>query len=174
MTQQNLTETNNIDPAGVGQLDTGTVRSEQNHVASAPPSKYLMSLTGFDEIAVAAHFGMKVTTLRQEDAITLGRALAFVHYRRNEGMADAPAYQTAMDLTMQQVVDFFPPEPKPTNADGTDAEPDGLDAQYAEMAVAIVRIGIAPSEWKALTHAERAAITTEHNTCAMEARARRN
>lgn len=166
-----LTETNNNHPAGVAELDPGTVPSEQRqHVASAPPSKYLMSLTGFDEIAIASHFGMKVTALRQDDAVTLGRALAFIHYRRNDGMADKPAFDQCMNLTMQQVVDFFPPEAKREGDDA--ATPGGLEATYAEQAIAVVRIGIAPSEWKALDAAERAAIIEEHNYVANEIRSR--
>lgn len=38
------------------------------------------------------------------------------------------------------------------------------------MAYWCVRTGFAPSEWKALTQAERQAIRTEHNTLAAEAR----
>lgn len=163
-----LTETNNPTPAGGQELEPGTVRSEQiTHTGSVPASKYLMALTGFDEIAIADRFGTKVTALRKEDAVTLGRALAFVHYRRNEGARDLDAYDRAMNLTMQQVVDFFPPEPK---ADGETPGPDAMEDTYAEQAVAVVRIGIAPSEWKALTAAERAAIIEEHNHCAAQAR----
>lgn len=163
-----LTETNNQTPAGVAELEPETVPSEQvAHVASVPPSKYLMSLTGYDELAIASHFGMHVTTMRKEDAITLGRALAFVHYRRNEGATDLAAHDRAMSLSMQGVVDFFPPEAK---ADGTPGETPGLDETFAEQAVAVVRIGIAPSEWKALSQAERVAIIEEHNHCASQAR----
>lgn len=163
------TETTAYDPARVQQLEVevGIVDPPPVHVATAPPSKYLMSLTGFDEIAVAAHFGMKVTALRQEDAVTLGRALAFIHYRRNEAAPDREAHERAMNLTMQQVVDFFPPEAK---ADGAPDTPGGLEDTYAEQAIAVVRIGIAPSEWKALSAAERAAIIEEHNHCAAQAR----
>lgn len=145
------------------------------HTAAVPPGKYLMSLTGFDEIAIAANFGQKVTSLRQEDAVTVGRALAFVHYRREEGgrLRDKEAHEKAMSLTMQEVVDFFPPEPKDaTTADGADQDADGVAATYADQAVAVVRIGIAPSEWKALTAAERDAIIAEHNHCADAARGR--
>ena len=142
------------------------------HTATVPPGQYLMSLTGFDEIAIAANFGQKVTSLRQEDAVTVGRALAFVHYRREEGgrLHDKEAHDKAMGLTMQQVVDFFPPEQK---SDGsTDQDADGVASTYADQAVAVVRIGIAPSEWKALTAAERDAIIAEHNHCADAARGR--
>jgi len=166
-----LNETNNLTPAGGAELDPGTVRSEQEtpvHVAEVPASKYLMSLTGFDEIAIAAHFGQKVTAIRKEDAVTLGRALAFVHYRRNMQANDKDAYQRSMELSMQAVVDFFPREPK-TDDDDPEST-DGLADTYAEQAIAVVRIGIAPSEWKALTNTERAAIIAEHNHCAEQAR----
>jgi hypothetical protein len=85
-----------------------------------------MSLNGFDEIAVVSRFGATIPELRA-DAITLGRALAFVHYRRRaQGQpgADESAYQSAMALTIQQIShEFFQPEPEPQKAD--DGEPSG-------------------------------------------------
>jgi hypothetical protein len=36
------------------------------------------SLTGFDEIAIAQHFGRTVSDLAQSDASMFGRALVFV------------------------------------------------------------------------------------------------
>jgi hypothetical protein len=167
-----LTETNNPTTAGGEQLDPVPVPSEQEvtHVASVPPSKYLMSLTGYDELAIASHFGMHVATMRKEDAITLGRALAFVHYRRNEGATDLAAHDRAMSLSMQEVVDFFPPEAKRTDGTTDDTASPGLADTYAEQAVAVVRIGIAPSEWKALSAGERTAIIEEHNYVASKGR----
>ena len=89
-------------------------------VSPLPPSELLMSLTGFDEIAIAAKFGEKITTLR-EDAIAAGRALAFVHYRR-AGKNDVDAHHAALTLTLREVSEFFTPEP---NADAASAEGNG-------------------------------------------------
>lgn len=75
-----------------------------------PPSRMIMSLTGFDEIAIAVRFGQKIGELR-EDAVTAGRAMAFVHMRRL-GAKDVEAYEGAMNMTMQEVVDYFAPEPR--------------------------------------------------------------
>lgn len=91
-------------------------------VAELPPGAFLMSFTGFDEIAVAAHFGAKVQDLR-DDPITLGRALVFVHHRRahrDQGVTDKDAYAAAMGLTMTQVTEYFPPEAD--TDDGASAE----------------------------------------------------
>lgn len=93
---------------------------ESAPVVDLPPSRYLMSLTGFDEIAIAARFGQKLSEIRNTDGITLGRALAFVQYRR-DGLNDKDAHDASLGLTMRQVVDYFPPEPKAE----TDASAEG-------------------------------------------------
>ena len=90
-------------------------------VSTLPPSEVLMSLTGFDEIAIAARFGEKIGALR-DDPITCGRALAFVHYRR-QGERDAEAHTTAMNLTMREVVEFFAPEVDDPEASAEGNEP---------------------------------------------------
>lgn len=90
--------------------------------STLPPSEVLMSLNGFDEIAIAANFGEKIGDLR-EDAITCGRALAFVHFRR-AGQKDKEAHTAALTLTMREVVEFFAPEPK---GDDADASAEGND-----------------------------------------------
>lgn len=87
-------------------------------VTSLPPSEFLMSLTGFDEIAIAARFGAPLTALR-EDPIATGRAMAFVHYRR-AGQNDVDAHNAALSLTLREVTEFFPPEPKAEDAEGND------------------------------------------------------
>lgn len=84
-------------------------------VSALPPSEVLMSLNGFDEIAIAIRYGKTIGEMREADAITTGRALAFVHYRR-DGMKDEAAYEASMTLTMREVVEFFAPEPKPAQA----------------------------------------------------------
>lgn len=82
--------------------------------STLPPSEVLMSLNGFDEIAIAANFGEKIGALR-DDPITCGRALAFVHFRR-AGQKDKEAHTAAQTLTMREVVEFFAPEPEDDDA----------------------------------------------------------
>lgn len=79
------------------------------------PNDLFESLTGFDEIAIAAHFGDKITTLgsrAQEDAedkdpFTFLRALAFVDKRRTEGLNDREAYAAVMGMTIADVQAYF-------------------------------------------------------------------
>lgn len=92
-------------------------------VCETPPGAFLMSLNGFDEIAIANHFGARIGDLR-EDPVTGGRALAFVHQRRL-GLPDKDAYAASMNLTMQQVVDYFAPEPKTDDASAEGNAPGG-------------------------------------------------
>lgn len=87
-------------------------------IAAEPPSEFLMGLNGFDEIAIASRFGEKVATLRN-DPIALGRALAFVQYRR-DGLNDVTAHEAALGLTIREVVEFFPPEADDDQADDDD------------------------------------------------------
>lgn len=106
--------------------DTPTTTYDPETERETPPvtdlttTRYLMSLTGFDEIAVAARFGEKLQTIRA-DGINLGRALVFVDYRR-QGLNDKDAHDAALGLTIRQVLDYFPPEPKdddtPASAEG--------------------------------------------------------
>lgn len=86
-------------------------------ISHMPPSEFLMSLTGFDEIAIAARFGEPVTKIQRADAMQAGRALAFVHYRR-AGMNDHDAYNAALGLTLREVSEFFQPEPVAPDAEG--------------------------------------------------------
>lgn len=79
-----------------------------------PPSTFLLSLNGFDEIAITKHFGARITEL-QDEPITGGRALVFIHKRRT-GSPDAAAFEACMGLTMQQVMDYFHPEPPKADA----------------------------------------------------------
>jgi hypothetical protein len=92
------------------------------HTAALSPSKFLFSLTGFEEIGVARLFGAKAFEMR-EDPISLGRAMAYVHFRR-EGEKDKAAFDAAMNKTIQEIVDFFPPEEEEPAADPfSDADP---------------------------------------------------
>lgn len=114
------------DPARVAQLEAetgiGGPAIDPSRPCPQTAGDLFMSLNGFDEIAVVARFGATIAELRT-DPVTLGRALAFVHMRRNaQGQpgADESAYQGAMALTIQQVShEYFQPEPK------ADADPSG-------------------------------------------------
>lgn len=90
-------------------------------VSSLPPSEALMSLTGFDEIAIAARFGASISALR-DDPIAAGRALAFVHYRR-AGQNDVDAHNAALSLTLREVSEFHAPEPPSAEGNEHGARP---------------------------------------------------
>lgn len=65
------------------------------------------SLTGFDEIAIAQHFGRTVTDLAQHDPSMFGRALVFVVERR-DGKSDDDARNAALGMTLKEYAAFFP------------------------------------------------------------------
>lgn len=102
-------------PVHEQQLGAETGGSPASRPCPQTAGDLFMSLNGFDEIAVVSRFGATIPELRA-DAITLGRALAFVHFRRRaQGQpgADESAYQSAMALTIQQIShEFFQPEPE--------------------------------------------------------------
>jgi hypothetical protein len=66
---------------------------------------FFMSLNGFDEIAISKAFDMEVFQLRKHPFKFL-RSLAFVDMRRN-GMKDAEAKEGALNLTIDQLQDYF-------------------------------------------------------------------
>jgi hypothetical protein len=116
-------------PVREQQLDAATGESPAFDPSRPCPhtaGDLFMSLNGFDEIAVVSRFGATIPELRA-DAITLGRALAFVHFRRRaQGQpgADESAYQSAMALTIQQVShEFFQPEPEQADAEASGEAP---------------------------------------------------
>ncbi|MBS2939590.1 hypothetical protein KDN32_17765 [Nocardioides sp. J2M5] len=74
-------------------------------MSTQTPNDMFESLTGFDEIAIAAHFGDKITNLHA-DPFAFLRALAFVDFRRG-GQNDKDAYQSAMALTISATQNYF-------------------------------------------------------------------
>lgn len=104
--------------ASAGVPDAAAPPARPAPTCETPPGAFLMSLNGFDEIAIAARFGARITDLR-DDPIAGGRALIFVHMRRL-GRNDPDAFDACMGLTMQQVMEYFAPEPKadPASAEG--------------------------------------------------------
>lgn len=84
------------------------------------------SLTGYDELAIAKHYGADVVELQERPLMFL-RALMFVMERRG-GAKDAEAYRIAMSATGAEVNDYFPDDPahnddpeSPTTELGKDA-----------------------------------------------------
>ena len=66
----------------------------------------LDSLTGFDEIAIAQHFGRTVGEMAEKDQSMFGRSLIFV-VKRREGVNDDDARNAALSLTMKEYVSYF-------------------------------------------------------------------
>lgn len=64
------------------------------------------SLTGFDEIAIAQHFGRTVSELAAHDQSMFGRALVFV-LKRRDGANDDDARNQALSLSMKEFTAFF-------------------------------------------------------------------
>ena len=80
------------------------------------------SITGFDEIAVATHFGHTVQALAETDASMFGRALVFV-VKRREGLDDVKAREAALGLTLKECNEGFFAEPSEEEA-GKDEPPE--------------------------------------------------
>jgi hypothetical protein len=88
------------------------------------------SMTGFDELAVAHHFGEK--DFQDLPGSMALRALVFVHERRNlDGPeTDRDAYQKAMALTIKEAGAYFaeaeeePMPDEPVTVVGKGDEPD--------------------------------------------------
>lgn len=64
------------------------------------------SVTGFDEIAIANHFGATVQELAEKDASMFARALIFV-VKRRDGLDDNEARNAALGLSMKEFREFF-------------------------------------------------------------------
>ncbi len=88
----------------------------------------IQSLTGFDEIAIAKHFGHEWGALIETSPVTFTRALVFVQKRR-DGENDPDAKNSALSLTLKQVNDFFAeddPELNPDEPETASGEGDSL------------------------------------------------
>lgn len=84
------------------------------------PGELFLSLTGFDEIAIARAFGAPVAKIR-EDESTLLRVLAFVLARR-DGMKDTEAHEHALNLTLGTLGGMFDTSDDEDDLDALDAE----------------------------------------------------
>lgn len=64
------------------------------------------SVTGFDELAIAQHFGHTLSDLAVSDASMFGRALIFV-VKRREGGTDDDARTAALGMTVKETTTEF-------------------------------------------------------------------
>lgn len=84
------------------------------------------SLTGFDEIAIAHHFGSEITALAETKPLAFLRALVFVHLTRQGHKPHPEIKQDVQGMSIAQVNGYF------TEADEVDPEdpvtPAGKDA----------------------------------------------
>lgn len=74
------------------------------------------SLTGFDELAIAKHFGMEWSDLAEKKPSTFTRALVFVHLTR-EGRSAQDAKNEVMGMTLGTVQGYFSTEDEPMPED---------------------------------------------------------
>lgn len=80
------------------------------------------SLTGFDELAIAAQFGRTVTQLAEQDPTMFGRALVFV-VKRRDGASDGEAKDAAFEMTLKDLNENFFATPSDDES-GKDKQPE--------------------------------------------------
>lgn len=89
------------------------------------------SVTGFDEIAIAQHFGRTIMELAENDATMFARALVFVVVRR-EGEPDDAARTAALSISFKELNGYFAEES--VEAAGKDAQPEpSLEASLTSV-----------------------------------------
>lgn len=92
---------------------------------------FFLSLTGFDEIAIAREFGEDISRLVPDKTGEGGqpfrflRALVFVHQRR-EGLKDREAVKVAQEIPIGQLQDYFGSETADLDPDEPDT-PEGKE-----------------------------------------------
>lgn len=79
------------------------------------------SLNGFEEIAIAKHFGAQVTTLAEDQPTMFMRALIFTLETRSETAAPQ-AKETAMRYTLGECDAYFTPDPEDPDPEEPDSE----------------------------------------------------
>lgn len=94
--------------------------------AALPAGDTFLSLNGYDEVAITQAFGMTVGKLREADErTTFMRALAFVDMRRKlQGQQGAhdQAFDQAMQLSVSDVMDYFPADDDDEDSDQGEGE----------------------------------------------------
>lgn len=81
----------------------------------------MLSLTGFDEIAITQRFGRTIEVL-SDDRSMMGRALVFITERR-DGKTDDAAYTAALEMTLGDVLAYFAEETEESGKDEAPPEP---------------------------------------------------
>jgi hypothetical protein len=89
------------------------------------------SLTGFDEIAITKHMGLDVYTDAETKPIGIARCLIFVAERR-DGSTDVEARNTAMNMTLKDVQEYFSDDDEVT-PDEPDTDQGKDDSQTDEQ-----------------------------------------
>jgi hypothetical protein len=62
-------------------------------------------VTGFDEIAIAQHFGRTISELAKDESM-FARALVFV-VKRRDGASDDDARNAALGMALKEITPFF-------------------------------------------------------------------
>lgn len=102
--------------------------TEQSMSVDVTVEDFLDSLTGFDEIAIEKAFGGEVIDMMQKTPSKALRSLVFIQ-RRREGMKDADARTSALEMRLGDVQAFFPdddevtPDEPATDAGKGDSRP---------------------------------------------------
>lgn len=98
-------------------MSTST-RTEKQRKRVHPPISDLTgdemfeSLTGFEEMAVKARFGVPINDLAKVDQLQLGRALVFADLKRQDrNLKDKDAHDAAQAMELGVVLDYFSDEP---------------------------------------------------------------
>lgn len=82
------------------------VDSDEQDQAKPTATEVMLSLTGYDEIAIEQAFGDDISRIASTSVGKFGRALAFVLARRG-GMKDSDAKKHILGLTRAEVDDLF-------------------------------------------------------------------
>lgn len=85
------------------------------------------SLTGYDELAIEEKFNFAYDRLLGLSFVKAGRALLFVHFRRN-GLTDDEAYKKVMRMTVRETNDAF----VDADDDADDLDPDEPDTEQGK------------------------------------------
>jgi hypothetical protein len=80
------------------------------------------SVTGFDEMAIAQHFGRTVGDLFTGDSSMWARAMAFV-VKRRAGANDDDARNASLEMSLLQLSEFFAEESEGSGKDEPGSEP---------------------------------------------------
>lgn len=77
------------------------------HTSELTVTEMADSLTGYEEQAIAKHFGGEMTELMKTKQTMFARALVFVHAARDEHTKVDEAVKVAMEMTLKGVNAYF-------------------------------------------------------------------